>query len=223
MYYIPSFKSSDISDKKHTICYIPDTFFAWQFEEEIKRSRFITTICHVEDVEKAKEYIGFLQKKYADATHKCWAYHIGAPEDTSRIGYSDDGEPHGTAGRPMLVQIQGSGLGDVLAVVTRYFGGIKLGTGGLVRAYQGCVKNALEQIPKKEKIAMVLKRFSLHAVHRHVLYQVLGQEAFSAIKLLEENYNDRACFFVEMPESLSSTFCAILADACRGDVQWLPD
>lgn len=223
MYSIPFYENTDITDKTKALCLMPANTFAWQIEEEIKRSRFITTICQVDSVEKAKENISFLQKKYADATHNCWAYHIGAPKDTSRIGYSDDGEPHGTAGRPMLTQLEGSGFGDVLAIVTRYFGGIKLGTGGLVRAYQGCVQHALEQIPRKEKIPVAQKRFSLSAAQGHVLYQVLGQEACSPIQLLEEKYSDRACFLVEMPESLSSAFCAMLVDACRGDVLWLPD
>ncbi len=221
MYITPFLKALDIADENIDLCPLPYGEIAWQFTEEIKRSRFITSICHVESPEKAREYVAFLQKKYADATHNCWAYHIGAPDDTSRVGYSDDGEPHGTAGRPMLTQIEGSGMGDVLAVVTRYFGGVKLGTGGLVRAYQGGVKNALEKVPRKEKIPLAFLAFSMPTAQCHVLHQVLGQEIGKDVHLLEEAYCEGARFHVELPESQTGQFKRFMTDATRGQIEWL--
>ena len=98
-----------------------------------KKSRFIANIFPVKTEEEALEKITEMKKKYYDARHNCYAYIIGGNQETERS--SDDGEPSGTAGRPMLEVLAGEGVCDVLAVVTRYFGGTLLGTGGLVRAY----------------------------------------------------------------------------------------
>lgn len=106
-----------------------------------KKSRFIANVFPVKTEEEAIEKIAEMKKKYYDARHNCYAYIIGANQETERS--SDDGEPSGTAGRPMLEVLAGEGICDVLAVVTRYFGGTLLGTGGLVRAYSGAVKEAL--------------------------------------------------------------------------------
>ena len=119
-------------------------------EETIRRSRFITTVDYAPTVEAARAFIDAIRAEFADATHNCWAYLVGPPGSTAQIGYSDDGEPHGTAGKPMFTVLQHSGLGDIVAVVTRYFGGTKLGKGGLVRAYSGGVQHALETLPTRE-------------------------------------------------------------------------
>jgi uncharacterized YigZ family protein len=96
-----------------------------------------------------------------DATHHCWAFVAGPPGSTAQIGMSDDGEPHGTAGRPMLTTLLHGGVGEVVAVCTRWFGGVKLGTGGLSRAYAGGVKHALEALPTVEKVDRVRLRVTL--------------------------------------------------------------
>ena len=119
-------------------------------EEVIRRSRFIVSLAHTPDPESAKAFIERIKREFPDATHNCWAYAAGAPGQTGKVGYSDDGEPHGTAGRPMLTVLLHGGVGELSAVVTRYFGGIKLGTGGLVRAYQGMVQLGLETLPTRE-------------------------------------------------------------------------
>ncbi|MFQ8890076.1 MAG: IMPACT family protein [Bilophila wadsworthia] len=113
-----------------------------------RRSRFIVSLA-IRRPEAANPS-SMDQTGIPDATHNCWAYAAGAPGQTSKVGYSDDGEPHGTAGRPMLTMLLHGGVGELSAVVTRYFGGIKLGTGGLVRAYQGMVKLGLETLPTRE-------------------------------------------------------------------------
>ena len=107
-----------------------------------KKSRFIATVKPVKTEEEALELIETLKKKYWDATHNCFAYIIGEGAPLKRC--SDDGEPSGTAGRPMLDVLEGEALRDVCVVVTRYFGGTLLGTGGLVRAYSGAVRAGLE-------------------------------------------------------------------------------
>ncbi len=124
----------------------------YQVEEEIQRSRFITTLCHAPNTEAAQAFIARMRQTYADATHNCWAYLAGPPGSSAFVGMSDDGEPHGTAGRPMLMVLTHCGVGEIAAVVTRYYGGTKLGKGGLVRAYSSGVQLALEGLPTKEKI-----------------------------------------------------------------------
>src|SRR5215207_10093803 len=121
----------------------------------IERSRFIATVARAATVDEASAFVREVSAAFADATHNCWAYVVGPPGSTSHVGMSDDGEPHGTAGRPMLTVLLHSGLGDVAAVVTRYYGGIKLGTGGLVRAYGGTLQEALATLPRAERVTLV--------------------------------------------------------------------
>src|SRR5690606_8318142 len=89
-------------------------------EEEIKRSRFISTVAYTPTVEEARAFISEISAEFGDASHNCWAYVVGSPGSTGQVGMSDDGEPHGTAGRPMLTVLLHSGIGDICAVVTRY-------------------------------------------------------------------------------------------------------
>ena len=107
-----------------------------------KKSKFICNMIPVDSEEAALEYIKSKKKEYYDARHNCYAYIIGS--DGATFHSSDDGEPSGTAGRPMLDILQGAGLYNVVCIVTRYFGGVLLGTGGLIRAYSDAVKSALE-------------------------------------------------------------------------------
>lgn len=121
-------------------------------EEVIKGSEFICRIVFSSDVETAKSYVKGLKQSEPDATHHCWAYIVGDPNNTTLIACSDDGEPNGTAGMPMLNVLKHSGLGDVTAVVTRHYGGTKLGTGGLARAYGGSVKLAIQSLESQDRI-----------------------------------------------------------------------
>ena len=124
---------------------------AASFEEEIKKSVFITYLAHTPSIEAAKAFVEQIKTKHADARHNCWGFVAGRPEDSMKWGFSDDGEPSGTAGKPILAQLSGSGVGEITAVVTRYSGGIKLGTGGLVKAYGGGVQQALKLLQTIEK------------------------------------------------------------------------
>ena len=118
----------------------------YMMEKEIRRSRFICLLADAPSEEEARLFIKDVQKQYRDATHVCTAYVLGEHNETVRS--SDNGEPAGTAGMPMAEALKNSGLTNVCACVVRYFGGIKLGTGGLVRAYGGIVKEACEACPK---------------------------------------------------------------------------
>ena len=117
-----------------------------ELSEEIKKSRFITFIAHTPTVEVAKAWVNEIKQLHPGARHHCWAFVAGAPQDSQVYGFSDDGEPSGTAGKPMLAQLMGSGLGEIAAVVVRYYGGVLLGTGGLVKAYGGGVGAALKRL-----------------------------------------------------------------------------
>jgi uncharacterized YigZ family protein len=117
----------------------------------VVNSRFIATAAPVFSVDEAKEFVARIRAEFSDASHNVSAYLVG--HGASVIAHChDDGEPSGTAGRPALAVLQGSGLGDAAVVVTRYFGGTKLGTGGLVRAYSDAVRAVLEILPRAEKV-----------------------------------------------------------------------
>ena len=147
-------------------------------EIEIKRSRFIATAVPVFSVDEAKAFIRRMKQEFGDATHNVPAYQIG--HGASIIAHSsDDGEPSGTAGRPLLAVLQGSGLGDIAIVVTRYYGGAKLGTGGLVRAYGDAGKAVLAVLPRA-------KRATIDTVQLDVPYPL-----FEQMGLLIEKHNGR--------------------------------
>ncbi|MCD8338800.1 MAG: YigZ family protein [Burkholderiales bacterium] len=130
-------------------------------EQTIKKSRFITSVSRASSTEEAKRFVDQIRSEFPDARHNCWAFNAGLAGSTAKVGCSDDGEPKGTAGRPMLTVLLHSGISEIVAVVTRYFGGILLGTGGLVKAYQSSVKINLETLPVAEKISMVLLKARL--------------------------------------------------------------
>lgn len=110
---------------------------------EIKRSEFIATLSHISDGDEAEDFVRSVRKKYSDATHNCYAYI--ADELGNEARFSDDGEPSGTAGQPMLEVLKKRGIVKAAVVVTRYFGGVKLGAGGLVSAYAGSVSDVLDK------------------------------------------------------------------------------
>ncbi len=120
-------------------------------EITVVNSRFIATAAPVFTVEEAKAFVARIRAEFADATHNVPAFLVGHGSSVT-AHCSDDGEPSGTAGRPALAVLQGSGLGDIAVVITRYFGGTKLGTGGLVRAYSDAMRAVLEALPLAERV-----------------------------------------------------------------------
>ena len=185
----------------------------FRVEQTIKRSRFIASVGHTPGVEEAKAFIEQIKAEFEDARHNCWAYCAGAAGSTDRIGASDDGEPHGTAGRPMLTAVTHSGIGEVTVVVTRYFGGILLGTGGLVKAYQSSVKMALEGVPTR--VRTKTKRIKFSVEHRFVNQVLRKIEAVNG-RILEKNFEMGVDFDVEIPEDLAETFAKELEELTRG-------
>lgn len=182
-------------------------------EIEVDRSRFIATVQEVVSPEAAQAFVAELKAEFPDANHNCWAYLVGPPGSSDRIGLSDDGEPHGVAGKPMLTCLQHSGLGDVAVVVTRYFGGIKLGKGGMVKAYTAAVQTALDQLPRGERIAWreLTLRFDYPLLVP--LERRLGE--FEA-ELLATDYADRISMRLRLPEERMDDFCRLFNDLSAG-------
>ena len=145
-------------------------------ETVIEKSRFICTLKKVDGEDEAKTFVSEIKQKYPDATHNCYAYI--ADQGGFYIKFSDDGEPQGTAGLPMLETLKVKNLKKVAVVVTRYFGGIKLGTGGLARAYSGCVKDAVELAGISESIlSSVLKVEVSYSLYPKILKLLESEKA----------------------------------------------
>ena len=182
-------------------------------EQTIDRSRFICTVERVSSAADAQDFLREMNAEFADATHNCWAYLIGAPGSTDRIGMSDAGEPHGTAGRPMLTVLQHSGVGDVAAIVTRYYGGTNLGTGGLVKAYGGAVQLALATMPRVERIDYTELTVAVGYESISAVQQLLPRFESSS---LGEEYGERATFRLRVPVANVVAMRAALLDATSG-------
>jgi uncharacterized YigZ family protein len=182
-------------------------------EEEILRSRFITTVGHTPTVEAARTLIATVRAEFADASHSCWAYVVGAPGSTAQIGMSDDGEPHGTAGRPMLTVLLHSGVGDLCAVVTRYFGGTLLGKGGLVKAYSGGVQAALETLPLLEKVPKAAVTVLFDYANVSTLQRLLPE--FEAA-LLSEEYATDVAYEIALPVEKLTAFTTAVTELTNG-------
>lgn len=182
----------------------------------IKRSRFITTIAHTSSVEEAKAFIEEVSTIYEDARHNCFAFNATAPNSTAFCGCSDDGEPKGTAGQPMLNVVLHCGVGELCAVVTRYFGGVLLGTGGLVKAYQGSVQEALATLPTTER--MIAARLSLGLEHRYIQkFQYLLPRYRASI--VKESYAEVAYFDVVLPVHEVDNLERELIDLTKGSLK----
>ncbi|MEP1555062.1 MAG: YigZ family protein [Paraglaciecola sp.] len=138
--------------------------YEWQVELEVKRSKFLTFAANTENRASAEAFIKGLREQHPQASHVCWAYIAGAPNTTIR-SMSDDGEPSGTAGMPMLKVLEYSGLGDIAVAVVRYFGGTKLGTGGLQRAYSDAVALVLKDLPTITKVDRTILTLTFDYAH----------------------------------------------------------
>ncbi len=186
------------------------------FEEVISNSRFLTLLAHSPDAEAAHRFIREVRAAHADATHHCWAYVAGPPGDTRDIGMSDDGEPHGTAGRPMLNALLHSGVGEVVAVCVRWYGGTKLGTGGLSRAYAGGVKQALQALPLAQRVPRTTIEVRVGYPHVDALHRLLVE--FDAV-IVDERYAAEAQCTVQIAVRVMPEFQRRLADASAGSAQ----
>ncbi len=176
----------------------------------IEKSRFIATAIHVDSVDEATEFVASKRKKHFDATHNCYAYLIG-----DKAKFSDDGEPQGTAGMPIYECIKNSKIDHVCVVVTRYFGGVKLGAGGLVRAYSGSCAEALKSAVKVNMtdctVAEVVVDYSL----------LKGLRKALAGKVVEKDviWEDKVKLVLLLPTTSCDTISHIVTENTLGKSQ----
>jgi uncharacterized YigZ family protein len=183
-------------------------------ESVIKNSIFIGTVGRAEGVAAAEAFIAAVRAEFPDASHNAWAYRLSAGPQ-GLIGSSDDGEPGGTAGRPMLAVLEGSGLVQVVAVGTRYFGGTKLGTGGLVRAYGGAVREALLDLPVEELVLHRLARVSVdYGLYGNLQYLLAKQSAI----VEDPQFTERVSMVLAVPYDRWDAVARLLSDLTSGSI-----
>lgn len=180
-----------------------------RFDAVIENSEFLAFAERADTPEAALAQLAALKQRYPDATHHCWAYRIGAA-----YRFNDDGEPGGTAGAPILRAIEGQGVDHVMVVVVRFYGGVKLGTGGLVRAYGGTAAECLRTAPRLEVKPRQAVQVSVPFEHLSSLYHLLG--TLDAERGPEQYTETGLLLPLELyPEDMEA-FAAALRDATRG-------
>ncbi|AAW84521.1 YigZ family protein [Aliivibrio fischeri] len=190
------------------------------FEEEIKKSIFITYLARTSSVDDAKAFVAEIKAKHSDARHNCWGFVAGRPEDSMKWGFSDDGEPSGTAGKPILAQLSGSGIGEITAVVTRYYGGVRLGTGGLVKAYGGGVQQALKLIETEEK--RITDTVILHCDYNLVSLVETLLSQFEGIQV-DAQYSDKVVMSVELEKRVIEEFKIAIINKSGAKIEFPSD
>ena len=189
-----------------------------QGEYEEKKSRFLGKAVHIESEEEAAAFIAGIRKQYYDARHNCYAWVLG--EGSERKKSSDDGEPSGTAGPPILRVIEGSGCTNVLVIVTRYFGGTLLGTGGLVRAYTQAARAALEDA---QKARMCLCRRLAVTVEYGALDRLLYALRRDGIEPQETEYGAKVTLHLIIEEKQGDTVENMITALTSGDAEILTE
>jgi uncharacterized YigZ family protein len=189
-------------------------------EQLVERSRFVCTLAAAHDASQAQAVVRDVAGSMPDAHHHCWAYVAGPPGSTDQVGSSDDGEPRGTAGRPMLVVLLHSGVGDVVAIVSRYFGGVKLGTGGLARAYGGVVQLGLASLPRAERVTRMSCAIELAYAQLSAVQQLLPR--FEAT-VQHQLFGATVRLALTVPSEAVAALRQALLDATRGEVQLTMD
>ena len=182
---------------------------------EIKRSRFVTTVGYTPTIQDARAFIDRVRSEFSDASHNCWAYQVGPPGTTLTVGMSDDGEPRGTAGKPILSVLTNSGIGDLTAVVTRYWGGIKLGRGGLVRAYSGGVQKALADLRLREHIVYETLSVVIDYASVTPFQRMLPDYE---VEVTSEVYGSDVEILLKMPQEHVAPFRKALTELTNGQV-----
>ena len=187
-----------------------------RYEDKIKSSKFIATAMPVDSEESADNFISEIKKEFHDATHNCTAWRIGSLSKPF-FRFNDDGEPSGTAGKPILKAIESNELINICIVVTRYYGGTKLGTGGLMRAYGDTADKALKagEIEKKHKTQNLT--FTVSFDFTNVIHNIASN--FKA-KIKDTKYGDDVTFDIEIRGSKFSSFKDKLIEATNGQVKF---
>lgn len=176
-----------------------------------KKSRFIATVRPVQTEQEALDFIEEMRKKYWDARHNCYVYTVGENRETTRM--SDDGEPSGTAGRPMLDVVLGEDLYNVAVVVTRYFGGVLLGTGGLVRAYSGAVQEGLKASRIIEKIHGIALEVTTDYSGIGKLQYIAGERG---LPILDSEYTDKVVLQILTPAEETAAVKKAITEGTNG-------
>lgn len=184
--------------------------------DEIKRSRFITTAGYTPSEGEARAFIETIRGEFADASHNCWAYLVGRPGHTGRVGMSDNREPHGTAGRPMLTVLTHCGVGDIAVVVTRYFGGTKLGKGGLVRAYSGGVQKVLSALRLSEHVVYTTLLLVVDYARVTMFKRMLPE---FEVQVVSEDFETGVTYTLKLPEAKVDIFRLALDNLTHGEAQ----
>jgi len=185
-------------------------------EDKIKGSRFIASAAPVETEDKAIDFINEIKKEFHDASHNCWAWRVGIGKSL-RYRYGDEGEPSGTAGQPILKSIETSNISNVCVVVTRYFGGVKLGTGGLMRAYGQTALTLLRSSEPQKKFAESSMEFQVEFDFTSLVHHII--ESFNA-ELEDSQYGDKVTFKVNIRISKAADFKNKLIDATNGQIEF---
>jgi len=188
-----------------------------QVELEIKRSKFLTFAAPAVNRQEADDFIRSLRGQHPQANHVCWAYIAGDPNTTIR-SMSDDGEPSGTAGMPMLKVLEHSGYGNILVAVVRYFGGTKLGTGGLQRAYSDAVSMVLTDLPMQLKVDRTSLQLTYDYTHDGNISRLLERYDVEGI---EPSYAQQVTLFIAIASSELSTFKTEVTNITAGNVEVL--
>ena len=183
-------------------------------EINIKRSRFIATIGFAETVDAARAFIQHIRDEMPDANHHVYAFRVGYGSSVNE-GLSDDGEPAGTSGKPTMAVIRGADLGDIVIVITRYFGGTKLGTGGLVRAYSNAAKGALELLPVTEKISFVTAQITLSYNQYETAKRLLSNYQ---TQIVEEIFTSNVTLTLSVPEDRVDVFSEEICEFTVGNM-----
>lgn len=186
-----------------------------RIEYRVSNSRFIGTIGRADTVEKAKTFIQDIRREMPDATHHVYAFIIGYGASVIE-GMSDDGEPSGTSGPPTLAVLRGASIGDVVIVITRYFGGTKLGTGGLVHAYGQTTREAIAALEIEEK---VLRKTIGLDVPYHLYERVKRLLNDYKIELVEEEFGTDVLMVLRIPEANLPSFTETMLNLSAGQMQ----
>lgn len=188
----------------------------WVAEIEVKRSQFIGVVARTSDEGEARLFIDAIAARYPDARHHCMAFILEVEDAQPIERSSDDGEPAGTAGQPMLEVLRGSELRDVTVVVVRYFGGVKLGTGGLVRAYQDAVKEVLAQVKRVRHEPMDLFAVSVpHADSGRFEADIRGE----GVEVVSVSYEAEAEFILGVAAGQGEWLGSVVAKISSGGLE----
>ncbi len=182
-------------------------------ETKVKGSRFIARTLAAASVAEAHERLSRIRKQEHAATHNCYAYIVGAPFDRADFKYSDDGEPNGTAGKPIFDVISGSRVTNTLLVVTRYYGGTKLGTGGLVRAYGDAARLALDASGTRENFITTVFRVEIDFAVYDSLVRTVSRLGAAERK---SEFSDRVTLELEIRNSLADRLASEITELSKG-------